>query len=55
VPKDRSEEFGVAGALFSTPFYVLILKKHLTCAISQLTNVYVGIFKNSTCTDGWWV
>jgi hypothetical protein len=32
VPKDRSEEFGVAGAhflLFSKSFYVLITKRHV--------------------------
>jgi hypothetical protein len=47
VPKDRTEEFGVAGAHFYlclTSFYVLILKKtcfdgfHMTVALRMMSN-----------------
>jgi hypothetical protein len=48
VPKDRSEEIGVAGApfqLFSTSFYVLIIKKyvltvsHMTVTLQMMSNI----------------
>jgi hypothetical protein len=48
VPKDRSEEFGVAGAhfkLFFASFYVLIKKKHVL-TVSHMT-VTLRMMSNS--------